>query len=48
MVRHILTRVFVFMSGPFSQFLKSIIFPVLLPGLEAMLKEAKKHQCFEV
>ncbi|XP_069005240.1 IQ domain-containing protein K isoform X1 [Embiotoca jacksoni] len=32
---------------PVPRFLESRVFPVLLPGLEALLGEAKKHRCFE-
>lgn len=35
-------------SGPVTHFLERNVFPVLLPGLEAMLKEAQKHSCFKV
>ncbi|KAJ8346071.1 hypothetical protein SKAU_G00302640 [Synaphobranchus kaupii] len=30
-----------------TQLLEETVFPVLLPGLEAMLKEAQRHQCLE-
>ncbi|XP_071778168.2 IQ domain-containing protein K [Centroberyx gerrardi] len=32
---------------PVTRFLEESVFPVLLPGLEAMLKEAQKHHCFQ-
>ncbi|KAL7849966.1 hypothetical protein SRHO_G00193150 [Serrasalmus rhombeus] len=31
--------------GPSIQYLERTVFPVLLPGLEAMLREALKHRC---
>ncbi|TDH02906.1 hypothetical protein EPR50_G00157450 [Perca flavescens] len=34
-------------GGPVKRFLESRVFPVLLPGLEALLTEAQKHGCFE-
>ncbi|KAM6966932.1 IQ domain-containing protein K [Tautogolabrus adspersus] len=34
-------------TSPVLQFLERRVFPVLLPGLEALLKEAQKHSCFE-
>ncbi|XP_074553252.1 IQ domain-containing protein K [Halichoeres trimaculatus] len=33
--------------SPAQQFLEGSVFPVLLPGLEAVLEEAQKHGCFE-
>jgi hypothetical protein len=30
------------------QYIEHYIFPTLLPALEAMLKAAKNHKCFEV
>ncbi|XP_072224851.1 IQ domain-containing protein K [Leuresthes tenuis] len=32
---------------PVKSFLEKRLFPVLLPGLEALLREAQKHGCFE-
>ncbi|XP_054890989.1 IQ domain-containing protein K [Poeciliopsis prolifica] len=32
---------------PVKRFLEKIVFPVLLPGLEALLSEAQKAHCFE-
>ncbi|KAM9780048.1 IQ domain-containing protein K [Neosynchiropus ocellatus] len=32
---------------PITQFLEQKVFPVLLPGIEALLKEAPKRGCFE-
>ncbi|KAM3863893.1 IQ domain-containing protein K [Diretmus argenteus] len=32
---------------PVTRFLEEKVFPVLLPGLEAMLKEAEKQHCFQ-
>ncbi|XP_031168738.1 IQ domain-containing protein K [Sander lucioperca] len=34
-------------GGPVKRFLERRVFPVLLPGLEALLTEAQKHGCFE-
>ncbi|XP_029294007.1 LOW QUALITY PROTEIN: IQ domain-containing protein K [Cottoperca gobio] len=34
-------------EGPVKHFLERRVFPVLLPGLEALLIEARKHGCFE-
>ncbi|KAL4658128.1 IQ domain-containing protein K isoform X1 [Arapaima gigas] len=34
-------------AGPAVQFLERTVFPVLLPGLEAMLTEAQKQCCLE-
>ncbi len=30
------------------EYIETLIFPTLLPILESMLAEAKKHRCFEV
>lgn len=40
--------VYVFVLGPVTHYLQRTVFPVLLPGLEALLTEARKHGCFEV
>ncbi|XP_068605923.1 LOW QUALITY PROTEIN: IQ domain-containing protein K [Brachionichthys hirsutus] len=32
---------------PVTHFLEKNVFPALLPGVEALLKEAQKHDCFE-
>ncbi|XP_029014231.1 IQ domain-containing protein K isoform X2 [Betta splendens] len=32
---------------PVTMFIEKLVFPVLLPGLEALLKEAEKHDCFQ-
>lgn len=34
--------------GPVERFMEKSVFPVLLPGLEALLTEAQKHECFQV
>ncbi|XP_039979550.1 IQ domain-containing protein K [Xiphias gladius] len=34
-------------SGPVTRFMERRVFPVLLPGLEALLREAQKHGCFQ-
>lgn len=39
---------FVFVSGHVTRFLEKMVFPVLIPGLEALLREAQQHNCFEV
>ncbi|XP_030645520.1 IQ domain-containing protein K [Chanos chanos] len=32
---------------PVTQYLEQAVFPVLLPGLEALLREAQRHHCME-
>ncbi|GLD66170.1 nuclear GTPase SLIP-GC-like protein [Lates japonicus] len=32
---------------PVTHFMEKRVFPVLLPGLEALLREAQKHNCFQ-
>ncbi|XP_037544913.1 IQ domain-containing protein K [Nematolebias whitei] len=34
-------------EGPVTCFFQKTLFPVLLPGLAALLTEARKHRCFE-
>ncbi|CAG5897776.1 unnamed protein product [Menidia menidia] len=34
-------------QSPVTSLLEEQLFPVLLPGLEALLREAQKHACFE-
>ncbi|XP_053298800.1 IQ domain-containing protein K [Pleuronectes platessa] len=34
-------------QSPVTRFIEREVFPVLLPGLEALLKEAQKHGCFQ-
>ncbi|XP_071329778.1 IQ domain-containing protein K isoform X1 [Trachinotus anak] len=34
-------------ESPVTRFMERKIFPVLLPGLEALLREAQKHDCFQ-
>uniref|UniRef100_A0A672GH02 IQ motif containing K n=1 Tax=Salarias fasciatus TaxID=181472 RepID=A0A672GH02_SALFA len=36
-----------FLSDPVTHYLERRVFPVLLPGLEALLREAEKHGCFQ-
>lgn len=40
--------VFVCLLGPVTRFFQKTVFPVLLPGLAALLTEARNHGCFEV
>uniref|UniRef100_A0A674NSL0 IQ motif containing K n=1 Tax=Takifugu rubripes TaxID=31033 RepID=A0A674NSL0_TAKRU len=35
------------MSGPISHYLETNVYPVLVPGLEALLEDAQNHDCFE-
>lgn len=41
-------RAVLFCSGSPQEYLEFYIFPVVLPGLAALLQEAEKEQCFEV
>ncbi|XP_029364971.1 IQ domain-containing protein K [Echeneis naucrates] len=34
-------------EGPVIHFMERCVFPLLLPGLEALLREAQKHGCFQ-
>lgn len=38
----------VFASGPISHYMETNVYPVLVPGLEALLKEAENQDCFQV
>lgn len=40
--------IYVCVSDPVTRFLEKRVFPVLLPGLEVLLKEAQKRGCFQV
>jgi hypothetical protein len=42
-----LTKCSIFSGSP-RDYLEAYIFPVLLPALEEMLKQAKTEKCFEV
>ena len=41
-------HVFACVSDPVTSFLEKAVMPVLLPGLEAMLREAQRQHCLEV